>query len=367
MERRVSITAMRGAGARRARRLGVGLRWFACVLLFGCQSPGPAPLDLVTSRGVTSTTSGSNFSSPFAWQHLRALNKIGSRVSGSAKSARARKYLREKLDGLGIHSREQHVSIVIDSDRSVELTHLTAMIPGRSSDVLLLAAHYDTSPESSGTPMRRNDQRASGPALLLELARSLNEGATPEYTMWLTWIDGDALDPGASAIRPGTQSLVDEWSRGQEFSRIRVAFFFGDVGDRDKPIVRDIDSPRVYRETFWQVAQDLGYGNSFPADGPYGRSFTGRQIFAQASLRSSIALANARVHHGEPPVDTAHGSGRANQVKRSRRPSAGFEAVGYVTLESLERIAAKLRKIDRFARSPLTAGRDEAGRRSRRD
>ena len=34
---------------------------------------------------------------------------------------------------------------------------------------------------------------------------------------------------------------------------------------------------------------------------------------------------------------------------------------------ALERIAAKLRKIDRFARSPLTAGRDEAGRRSRRD
>ena len=166
--------------------------------------------------------------------------------------------------------------------------------------------------------MRRNDQRASGPALLLELARSLNAGPTPEYTVWLSWIDGDALDTvsdgGSSQVRLGTQSLVDEWSRGQEFSQIRAAIFFGDVGDRDKPIGRDIDSPRVYREIFWQVAQDLGYGSSFPADGPYGLSSTGRRTFAQANLRSSIALANLRTGHIEPPVEPPY-HGPLSEVK----------------------------------------------------
>jgi hypothetical protein len=279
--------------------------------------------------------------------------------------------MRGVLDRFGIHSRQQRVSVVVASlegagktaGKKVELTHLTAEIPGRSPDVLLLAAHYDTAPGSADTPLRRNDQGASGPALLLELARALSAGPTPEYTVWLSWIDGDALDTsgeaGASELRLGTQSLVDEWSRGQEFSQIRAAILFGDVGDRDKPIVRDIDSPRVYRETFWQVAQDLGYGSSFPADGAYGLSSTSRGIFAQANLRSSIALANPRDHHVESPDEASEGPARAKSLKR---PSAGFEAVGNVTLEALSRIAAKLHKIDRFARSPLTAGDRKTGR-----
>ncbi|MBW2389340.1 MAG: M28 family peptidase [Deltaproteobacteria bacterium] len=377
MEHRESITALQGRLMRTARRLGIGFSLLACVVLLGCQSSGTAGPERAISRSHVKTSAGAKFSSPAAWRHLRALNKIGPRVSGSAKSEHARKYLRSALDRLEIHSRQQRVSVVVTSGKrsgkrsgkKVRLTHLTAVIPGRSSDVLLLAAHYDTSPGSSETPMRRSDQRASGPALLLELARALNAGPTPEYTVWLSWIDGDALDTasdsGSSEVRLGTQSLVDEWSRGQEFSQIRAAIFFGDVGDRDKPIGRDIDSPRVYRETFWQVAQDLGYGSSFPADGPYGLSSTGRQTFAQANLRSSIALANLRTSHIEPPVEPSQGQEQA--VKRPLRPSAGFEAVGNVTLEALRRIAAKLRKIDSFARSPLTAGREEAGRRSHRD
>jgi hypothetical protein len=375
VEHRESITVLQGARMRTARRLGIGFSLLAWVLLLGCQSSGTAGPERAVSRAHVKTSAGAKFSPPAAWRHLRALNKIGSRVSGSSKSEHARKYLRSALDRLDIHSRQQRVSVVVRSGKrsgkKVKLTHVTAVIPGRSSDVLLLAAHNDTSPRSSETPLRRNDQRASGPALLLELARTLSAGPTPEYTVWLSWIDGDALDTasdgGASEVRLGTQSLVDEWSRGQEFSQIRAAIFFGDVGDRDKPIGRDIDSPRVYRETFWQVAQDLGYGSSFPADGPYGLSSTGRRTFAQANLRSSIALANLRTSHVEPPVEPIQGQGQQQAAKRSLRPSAGFEAVGNVTVEALRRIAAKLRKIDSFARSPLTAGREEAGRRSHRD
>ncbi len=378
---------------RTARRVGIGFSSLACLLLLGCQSTGPAGSEPAVSRSQAKTSAAATFSSPVAWRHLRALNKIGSRVSGSSKSATARKYLLGALDRLDIPSRQQRVSVVVSSGKAsgkkIKLTHVTAMIPGRSSDVLLLAAHYDTSPWSSDTPVRRNDQRASGPALLLELARALNAGPTPEYTVWLSWIDGDALDTArdgsSSEVRLGTQSLVDAWSRGQEFSQIRAAIFFGDVGDRDKPIVRDIDSPRIYREIFWQVAQDLGYGSSFPADGPYGLSSTGRRTFAQANLRSSIALANLRISHAQPPEEASQGRGQqtaasqkraasqqtaASQkkaAKRPRRPSAGFEAVGNVTLEALNRIAAKLRKIDHFARSPLTAGREEAERRWYRD
>ncbi len=344
----------------RVRPPGFGIPLLACALLLACQSPGPAR-DAPRSRSAN--PDAGEFSAQSAWHHLRALNRFGARVSGSAGSARARQYLGHILGRLDIELREQRVSVALESGKSVELTHVTATIPGRSSDILLLAAHYDTSPEAT-TALRHDDQRASGPALLLELAGALHAGPTPEYTVWLTWIDGDALQAtprnGPSQVRPGTQSLVDEWSRGQEFSRIRAAVFFGNVGARDRPIVRDIDSPRVYRETFWQVAHELGYADSFPADGRYGLSSTGQTTFARAELRSSIALANPRDCDGENSEASSEVSHREQTAPGPPRSSAGFEAVGNVTLEALIRIAGKLRKVDRFARSPLTAGRAAA-------
>lgn len=338
-----------------AGRVCLGL-WLAVgLLLVGCQSIEPSnPRPRVTNRLVP-TAGQAQFSASAAWKHMRALNQFGTRVSGSTGSLRTRAYLRGNLEDFGIALQVHRVSVVVGSRKAIELTHLTAVIPGRSPDVLLLAAHYDTVLGSSEAP-RSNDQRASGAALLLELARVLAAGTTPAYTIWLSWIDGDALQAGSGAsslVRSGSQSLLDEWQREEQFSRIRIAIFFGNVGHRDLPFVRDIDSPRIYREIFWEAGRDLGFGEAFPADSQYEQLDTGRPTFAKASLRASIALANQRAPKGDGS-DSA--GGRETDVW-ARRPSAGFEAVGNVTLEALARIAAKLGRIDQFARSPLTAGR----------
>lgn len=323
-------------------------------LLMGCRPPGSG-----SSRGDAADRHGPaandpQFSDKAAWNHMQALNQIGSRASGSAGSADFRAYLRRRLRKSEIVLKERQVSVAVGVGTAVGLTHLTAVIPGRSKDVLLLAAHYDTSPRAPKS-LRRNDQQASGSALLLELARVLSAAPMPAYTIWLTWIDGDALKakPGSPPqVRLGSQSLVDLWIREQEFSRIRTAIFFGKVGHPDRPLARDIDSPRIYREIFWEAAHDLGYLESFPPDSQYDVPETGRLTFAKAPLRASIALANQRTKQPDPR------SAKETQG-RDREASAGFEAVGKVTLEALARIAYKLHKIDQFARSPLTAGREQ--------
>lgn len=356
----------RGMEAPRAetgpRRVHLGIGLAATLLLVGCQSIEPSnPQPGVFDRSAPIERQA-QFSAAAAWRHMRALNQIGSRVSGSTGSAHTRAYLRRRLDEFGIALQLRRVSVVVGAQKTVELNHLTAVIPGRSRDVLLLAAHYDTSPKSStatATALRRNDQRASGAALVLELARVLAAGTTPPYTIWFSWIDGDALQagPGASLpVRLGSQSLLDEWRRDGEFSRIRSAIFFGNVGHRDRRVARDVDSPRIYREIFWEAARDLGYGEAFPADSQYEQLETGRTTFAKASLRAAIALGNS----GAPSGDGPGSAGGIESEGRVRRSSAGFEAVGNVTLEALARIAAKLGRIDRFAQSPLTAGRDPA-------
>ncbi|MCH7867935.1 MAG: M28 family peptidase [Myxococcales bacterium] len=352
MERMVKIhTVKSGAG-----RVCLGFSLAVCLLLTGCQSTGSGSTRGDVPGWQGSNASGAQFFAPAAWRHMRALNKIGSRVSGSEGSAQFRKYLRSSLSEFEIELKEREVSVADNAGKSFKLTHLTAVIPGHSRDVLLLAAHYDTSPEALSAPSL-NDQRASGAALLLELARVLAAGTTPSYTIWLSWIDGDALEasPGTpSQARLGSQSLLEEWIVEQEFSRIRSAIFFGNVGERDRPVVRDINSPRIYREIFWESAHDLGYVETFPADSHYEELETGRKIFAEASLRASIALANQQCSQAEAPVAAS----RSEIGGQPRRLSAGFEAVGNVTLEALARIAGRLQKIDHFAQSPLTAGRE---------
>ncbi len=344
---------MRGG---RASRSAVSL--LACILGLACQATGPATLPAAdASRAEKVAVDPTEFSADRARRQMLRLAEFGSRAPGSRGSRRFREHLRGALGDLGIALREQRVSAIAGSGEEVELVHLTAVIPGRFADVLLLAAHYDTS-EASGSPAGRDDRTASGPALLLELARTLHAGSVPEYTVWLTWIDGDTLGSTAAApiqARSGTQSLVDAWSREGTFSRIRAAIFFGEVGDSERPIVRDVDSPRIYREIFWEVARELGYGELFPEDSRYGLVSTGRATFAQAQLRSSVALANQRAAEDETP-DRLGGARLAPSVPVR---STGFEAVGNVTLQVLTRIAEKLRKIDRFAQSPLTAGRGE--------
>ncbi len=353
----------RSASDRRASRGAILL--LSCIAVLSCQAIAPTrlPDDTVSQTEEIAEDRG-EFSAHDAWQQMLVLGEIGSRAPGSQGSARFREHLRGVLEERGIPLREQRVSVVTGSGEEVELVHLTAIIQGHFSDVLLLATHYDAvhaadnTSEASGSPARHEDRSASGPALLLELARTLHAGSVPQYTVWLTWIDGDSLratfDPPVEA-RLGTQSLVDAWSREQEFSRIRAAIFFADVGDAARPIVRDVDSPRIYRETFWEVARELGYGESFPEDSRYGQVSTGRETFAQARLRSSVALASQR----GPDASVLRRLAGSRTTSRVAVPSAGFEAVGNVTLKALTRIAGRLRRIDRFALSPLTAGRGE--------
>lgn len=333
-----------------------GLVLLTCALLIACESPPREPV-----RAPTPPVDGTIFSGQTAWQHMRAFNELGSRVAGSREARLARIYVKREFEKLGLSVVEQPAAVVDTGGQTVGLTHVTGIIEGRSEDILLLATHYDTSPFDNVSP-RRTDQRASGVALLLELARTLTAHEKPEYTIWLTFIDGDALDPAAETVsnsRMGSQSLVAEWKRLSLFDQIRAAFFYGNVGDRDLPILRDIDSPRMYREEFWEAAAGLGFEETFSRNSGYGPSGTGREVFADAGLRASVALANAHeldaaVHRsGVYPGDTV---GREPSVKRA---FAGFSAVGNVSVEALNRIASKLRKIDRFALSPLTAGRSE--------
>ena len=89
----------------------------------------------------------------------------------------------------------------------VEVTHLVATLPGESSDRFLLAAPYDTR-AVPGLAFVGANASASGPALVLELARVLSRRPRP-YTLTIAFVDGDRLPPSQpGAGFPGSRSFA---------------------------------------------------------------------------------------------------------------------------------------------------------------
>lgn len=303
--------------------------------------------------------------------HREALESLWPRVTGSRRAEQARGVLRAALDRIGVTHHEFRALASTRRGEVLEVTHVLASIPGHSNDAILLAAHYDSPPPSASAaaPTSRTRDWASGAAFLLELARVLRSGETPRYTYWLAFIDGDAAFDEERRIDLGTRSLAEDWARSGELASIRAAFFFGALGDPGRPILRDIDSPRVYRELFWEAAREISGAYAFAEESPYGRSATGRTSFSEIAGRAAVAIERAAteslpIEAPTPralPVDGAAVASDESEPSAAR-PAAtaaeSFEALGRVTLEALRRAAAKLHRIDRFARAPLQAGRD---------
>jgi len=329
-------------------------RWLLVLVVLGvsltaCKSvpegPGSAP-------GARAT-----FSAPAAWHHLQALTQIGPRETGTRGSALARRYLRERLEDLGANVEELTLRALSEDEEPSEVTHLLATLPGESSDRFLLAASYDTR-ALPGIDFVGANASASGPALVLELARALSERPRP-YTVVIALVDGDLLpatQPGARF--PGSRAfaswLAEEAAGG--FAKIRLAVFFQQVADLDLSIARDLRSHPIYREFFWDAARALGREVYFPGDASAESVDGGHVEFIDRGLLRSVVIADPR--YGGSDVPGRYAGSEEDTVERCSRDSLGI--VGDVALEALGRISAQLARIDRFHRSPLRVplGRD---------
>jgi hypothetical protein len=316
-----------------------------------CESPPPKVVEPAEKSPSTQELRADEMSAGFSGlEAYRQLEELREVAGGTAGLERTREYFRSELRSRNIEFREMPVRH--QGPESADMIHITAVIPGKSNDVLFLAAHYGGSnevesdrigsdPPQEFAPSASGD--LSGPALLLELARALRQTNTLEYTVWLAFIDGGAAK---APIMVGTRSLVDELIRTGDFSRIRLAVLFGNVADRDLEIARDIESPRMYREIFWSAADRLDYRDVFSPESSFARALTGQPIFSQEKLRASVAIASGSWRSpGTPPDESA-------------QSAQSLAAVGNVTIEALDVFAAKFQRIDRFQQSPLMAGRE---------
>jgi Peptidase family M28 len=113
------------------------------------------------------------------------------RAPGSPASGAAARWVADQLRMLGLRTLTDRFSATVAGRGRVDLRNISAVVPGRSRDTILVVAHRDSTRGHSGT----NDN-ASGTAALIELARAYSStrtavgGVSPTHT--LSFVSTDA-------------------------------------------------------------------------------------------------------------------------------------------------------------------------------
>jgi len=342
----------------RSMRARVGISFLLVLVAAGVPSCGGAPL---APPPPGTDPAVIDFSSERAWRHLEALVEIGPRVPGSEESAKARAYILDELSKLDLKVETHTATVPLPPDgrEGLRVVNLVAVIPGSSSpDLVILATPYDTRSVRDPDYVGANDG-ASGAAVLLELARVIAEKPLP-YTTWAVFLDGEAPVATKDPLRPaigllGSSAFAASLTSHGLMPRVRLVTVFARVGDADLRIARDLQSHRMYREEFFRAAEVTGHTEAFRSDQPFESPYASQRSFVAYGLRRVVVLSDTSF--GDRDESGELRDELEDTLEHCSPESLG--AVGAVTLVALDRITARLEKIDRFSDYPL-ASADEA-------
>ena len=223
---------------------------------------GPAPVASPTPEVTLipgPTTSARVFSGPHAFEHVQAQMAIGPRPAGSEALRKTGHYIEAQLREQGWQVEEQEF--------------VYRGVPGRNivgkagvGPVALIGAHYDTrrladndpNLASRTEPVPGANDGASGVAVLLELARTLDKERL-QNEVWLTFFDAedngrlDGWDFIAGSTEMATHLTV----------KPEMVVIADMIGDRDQQLYKEQNSNPELVAKIWGIAARLGYDGTF--------------------------------------------------------------------------------------------------------
>ena len=227
--------------------LGVVVVIVALPVIWFLSRPAPRPAGPATFQG------------DLAYEYVVAQMEFGPRITGSAEHAAAGDYIVGEVRALG-----WVVEIQPFVYQDTPARNFIAKANVGRGPVLILGAHYDTrrradqDAQNPTAPVPGANDGASGVAVLLELARSLDLESVP-YEVWLAffdaedngnldgwdWIAGSSFMAANLTVTPTAMILVDM------------------IGDVDQQIYFDQNSDSELSARVWRTAADLGYDEYF--------------------------------------------------------------------------------------------------------
>ena len=254
----------------------IALTLFLPLLMLGCPSKTNQPINTVSEPSPAK--SGSDFDGDRAFEHVRKQVEFGPRPPGSPELEKTRAYMVDQLKSYGLN-------IVTDEFQATtpmgvkKMVNVTAELPGESSDVIILASHYDTKYVKDFKFVGANDG-GSSTGTVMEMARVLAaQKQKPKLTYWFVFFDGeeafcfdwdecenpDPADPNHKLPDNtyGSRHYVAKLIEKNELKRVRALILLDMMGYKNLRLGRADLCTRWLVDAVWQTARQLGLGSYF--------------------------------------------------------------------------------------------------------
>ncbi len=214
-------------------------------------TPTPVMVPLISNQQAT-------FDGQQAYQYVLAQCDLGPRPTGSEAGWATGDYIIAEAE-------KQGWSVETQGFIFQEVKGRNVIARWGTGPIIILGAHYDTRPYADHNPEGEQDQPilgandgASGVAVLLELARSLDRDKL-ENEIWLVFFDAEdrgKLDGWPFSV--GSEYMAANLSASPEY--VIVVDMIGDAG-QDIYWERNSDEPLM--DQVWSIASQLGYEAQF--------------------------------------------------------------------------------------------------------
>jgi glutaminyl-peptide cyclotransferase len=209
------------------------------------------------------TQSKPAFDGARAYEHLRQVVSFGPRPAGSPGIERTRSYVIDQLKAVGVDAVRQSFTATTPIG-AIPMVNVIATIPGRRSERIAIAGHYDTKLFREFRFVGANDG-GSSTAFLIEMARVLKGRSNP-FTIELIFFDGEEAtlkDWGGTDHTYGSQYYVDTARKAGSLSGLKALVLVDMIAERSQRFLRESNSTPWLTEIIWSTAHRLGHRSVF--------------------------------------------------------------------------------------------------------
>src|SRR3954466_7534232 len=217
-----------------------------------------API-LVCVACLQAQSASPKFNGARAFEDLRQLVAVGTRVAGTPGAQAARDYIKTQLQAAGIVVEEQPFEAATPLGR-VKMVNLRATLSGGatpSTPRLVIGGHYDTKLMKEFTFVGANDGGSSA-AFLIELGRALKT-RTGGAAVELLFLDGEeAVQEWQGTDHTyGSRYYVEAARRSGTLGDIRAFILVDMIGDSNLVLKREAESTPALTDAIWSAAKRL--------------------------------------------------------------------------------------------------------------
>lgn len=253
-------------------RLKFFLYFTAIIALVGCKAQKQAS-DSNSASDSATATAVVDFNGNNAYNLVKAQCDFGPRVPGTPAHSKCAEWLEQQLRDYCDSTIVQQAQVTTFDGTTLNIKNLIGSINPDADNRILLLAHWDCRPWADNDPdpakhkepvMGANDA-ASGVAVLLELARVMNN---KKPTVGVDILLTDAEDWGTNNVEESWALGTQYWAKHPHVEGYspRFGILLDMVGAKGAKFSKEIQSmqyaPSVVNEV-WDMAQQSGYGSYF--------------------------------------------------------------------------------------------------------